>query len=89
MTIDTLNLAISIGELIVFIIFFVYLLRKTDWKQEREYERLRLIPARRQLLIGLLLTSLFHGLHEFFRRNRMDIGIIEFIRRIRTGNRVR
>jgi hypothetical protein len=41
MTIDTLNLVFSIGELIVFIILFVYLLRKTDWKREHEYERFR------------------------------------------------
>ena len=41
MIIDTLNIAITIGELLVFTILFAYLLRKTDWKQEREYERFR------------------------------------------------
>lgn len=34
MTIDTLNIAITIGKLLVFTILFAYLLRKTDWKQE-------------------------------------------------------
>ena len=41
MTIDTLNLAISIGELTGAIILLAYLWRKIDWQQEREYERFR------------------------------------------------
>lgn len=39
MTIDMINLALSMGEIICFIILLAYLWKKTDWKQEREFER--------------------------------------------------
>lgn len=41
MTIETVNLALSIGEIIGFTILWAYLWKKTDWKQEREFERFR------------------------------------------------
>ena len=39
MTIETVNLALSIGEIIGSTILWAYLWKKTDWKQEREFER--------------------------------------------------
>lgn len=39
MTIETINLAIAIGELISFPILVAYVWKKTDWKQEREFDR--------------------------------------------------
>ena len=39
MPIEAINLALSIGEIIGAIIILTYLWKKTDWKQEREFER--------------------------------------------------
>ncbi|GAB3740533.1 hypothetical protein [Spirosoma jeollabukense] len=40
MTIETFNLAITIGEIVGAILFLRYVWKKTDWKQEREFKRL-------------------------------------------------
>ncbi len=39
MTIETLNLVLSIGEIIGSTILLAYLWKKTDWKRVREFER--------------------------------------------------
>lgn len=39
MPIAAIDLALSIGEIIGAIIILTYLWKKTDWKQEREFER--------------------------------------------------
>ena len=39
MTLETVNLVLSIGEIIGSTILLAYLWKKTDWKQEREFDR--------------------------------------------------
>ncbi|ADB42620.1 hypothetical protein Slin_6663 (plasmid) [Spirosoma linguale DSM 74] len=39
MTIETVNILFSIGLIMGSIILLIYLWKKTDWKQEREFQR--------------------------------------------------